>query len=228
MKKKNGLIIAIYLIILVIYNVLAFVLCKTLNSVFWCSYGFLAVTYILHVVVQLIFTNEANKNKQFIKLPMFILSSLFVFVQLIINVVFLDLKDKTDIKTVAVVHGIWLAIYVISLLIFIIIKNNVQKRTDEIKQNTLFVKGISIDVEMMMRNCGDSEIKKTLNKLHDVVLYADPMSNKYVEAEEEEIMDNMVELKNVMSAGDFVTAGMLCYRLMNLFEERNKKILATK
>lgn len=228
MKKNNGLIIAIYLIILVIYNVLTFILCKNLNPVFWCSYGFLAVTYILHVVVQLIFTNETNKNKQFIKLPMFILSSLFVFVQLIINVVFMDLKEKTDIKTVAVVHGICLAIYVISLLIFIVIKNSTQKRTDEIKQNTLFIKGVSIDIEMMMRNCGDAEIKETLGKLHDVVLYSDPMSNKYVEAEEEQIMENMMELKSSMAAGDFVTSGMLCYRLRNLFEERNKKILATK
>lgn len=228
MKKNNVLIIAIYLIILVIYNVLAFVLCKDLNDVFWCSYVFLAVTYVLHVVIQLIFANETNKNKQFIKLPMFILSSLFVFVQLIINVVFMDLKDKTDVKTVAVVHGIWLAIYVIVLLIFIVIKNSTQKRTDEIKQNTIFIKGISIDIEMMMRNCNDAEIKLTLGKLHDVVLYSDPMSNKYVESEEEQIMENMVDLKSAMASGDFVTASMLCYRLRNLFEERNKKILATK
>ena len=228
MKKHNGLIIAIYLIILVIYNVLAFILCKNLNPVFWCSYGFMTATYLLHLFIQLIFSNENNKDKQLIQLPMLIISLLFVFIQLIINIVFMDIKEQTDVKTAAVVHGILLALYVIALLIFIVIKNSAQKRTDNIKQNTVFIKGVSIDIEMMMRNCSDVNTKKILGKLHDVVLYSDPMSNEYVESEEEQIMDNMVDLKSAMSAGDFALAGLLCDRISNLFEERNKKILATK
>lgn len=228
MKKNKVLTIVIYLIVLAIYNVLTFVLCKNLNPVFWCSYGFMTATYLLHMVVQLVFMNETNKNKQFIKLPMLIISLIFVFVQLIINIVFMDINGKTDVKTVAVVHGIWLAIYAVAILIFNVVKNNSQNRTDEIKQNTVFIKGIGIDIEMMIKNCNDAEIKKTLGKLHDIVLYSDPMSNEYVESEEEQIMDTMMELKSKMSNGDFVTAERLCYKLMSLFEERNKKILATK
>lgn len=228
MKKNKVLIIVIYLIILAIYNVLTFVLCKNLNSVFWCSYGFMTATYLLHIVVHIMFTNETNKNKQFINLPVLIVSFIFVFVQLIINIVFMDINGKTDVKTAAVVHGIWFAIYAVAILIFNVVKNSSENRTTEIKQNTVFIKGIGIDIEMMIKNCNDAEIKKTLGKLHDIVVYSDPMSNRYVESEEEQIMDNMVELKSTMSTGDFVSAERLCYKLMSLFEERNKKILATK
>lgn len=226
--KKKGLIIAIYAIVFAIYNVLTFVLCKKLNNVFWCSYGFMITTYIVHVVIQMFFSNEENKNKQFVKGPMLVLSLIFVLIQLIINVVFMDLKDTVGMTMVATVHGICFAVYVIAILVFLVLKNNADKRTDTIKQEVVFIKGVCIDIEMMIKNCSDDKMKKTLNKLHDVVMYSDPMSNKYVEDEEDEIMENMVELKTVMSDGDFESAKILCDRMNNLFEERNKKILATK
>ena len=97
----------------------------------------------------------------------------------------------------------------------------------EIKANVLFISGIKIDIEMMMENSNDL-VKESLKKLRDVVAYSDPMSNKIVEAEEQLIMDGIVELKRLHMENNVTAVLNQCKRLEDLFVVRNKKILATK
>lgn len=97
----------------------------------------------------------------------------------------------------------------------------------EIKANVLFISGIKIDIEMMMENSNDL-VKESLKKLRDVVAYSDPMSNKMVEAEEQLIMDGIVQLKRLYMENNVTAVLNQCKRLEDLFVVRNKKILATK
>ena len=49
-KKKNVLMLAlIYLVIFVAYNLVVFLVFKDFNDIFWISYSFMVLAYLIHI-----------------------------------------------------------------------------------------------------------------------------------------------------------------------------------
>ena len=70
------------------------------------------------------------------------------------------------------------------------------------KLNVNFIKGINVDVEMLMQRCTNPETTGALKKLSETIKYSDPMTNSVVATQEQMIMQYMAELRTVFDSGD--------------------------
>ena len=96
------------------------------------------------------------------------------------------------------------------------------------KKDVLFIRGLVIEIEMLITKCQNEELVKKLSSLKDVVEYSDPRSTDLVSAHDENIMMLMDALKECVAEADINDALEVCCKMEEIFIERNKILLATK
>ncbi len=227
MKKNSGLTILMYIIFFGIYSMVIFRFANEYNAVFWCNYIFMAIVYVISGVIAVRF-GESVKEKQFMGVPLMLVSLVFVLFELVFSTIFMLRRSDVDVKINILLQTILLGAYVACIIVSVMRKNLIVSVEHNIKGNVQFIQGIVTDVEVLMGTCQDIELKKKLQKLCDVVKYSDPMSNSQVATVENKILDCIMELKSVSNYGNSEDAISIVDTLNQLFEERNKKIIATK
>ena len=108
-----------------------------------------------------------------------------------------------------------------------LLRKNVTKN-NKIKENIHFIKGMNIDVEMLIQRSTNTDVAESLKKLSETIKYSDPITNPIVAVQEQMIMQSMAELKNTFDSGDMAQVKVLCATIETLFIERNKKLMIAK
>lgn len=228
-KKKSGLMLAlIYLVVFVVYNLVVVLVFKNFNAVFWISYGFMAVAYLLHIVCAFSIAKNTNVKALFFGIPLGAFSIYFVLAELFTSLVFMIFKENASVKVTIVIQSLILCVFAVVAIVSIMTRNNVYNVDQKIKENVNFIKGINVDVQMLMQRCTNPETAGALKKLSETIKYSDPMTNSVVAIQEQMIMQCMTELRTVFDSGDMNSVKELCTKIELLFVERNKKLMISK
>ena len=228
-NKKNGLLMGVvYLAIFAVYNMAIFLVFKGFNAVFWVSYGFMLAAYLIHILCIFCIARNLNVRALFFGIPLASFSVYFVCAEFFCSLVFMIFRKLANIQTTLVVQAILLCVFIVVAAISIMTRDAVQNVDSRIRENVNFIKGINVDVEMLMQRSTDAEVSGALKKLSETIKYSDPMSNSTVAAQEQMIMQYMIELRNIFDAGDMAAVKELCGKIQLLFVERNKKLMVSK
>lgn len=228
-KQKNTLMTAlIYFVIFAAYNLIVFMVFKNFNNVFWVSYGFMLAAFVLHIACVFFISKNISVETVFFGIPLFSFSVYFVCAELFCSLVFMIFKAMVSVKLAILVQALLLCVFIVIAVISIMTRDTVQNVSNKIKENVNFIKGINIDVEMLMQRSTNGDVTGALKKLSETIKYSDPMTNSAVAAQEQMIMQYMAELRNTFDAGDMVRAKELCEKIELLFIERNKKLILSK
>ena len=228
-KKKNGLMLAlIYLVVFVAYNLVVFLVFKNFNAVFWISYGFMIVAYLIHIGCAFSIAKNTNVKALFFGIPLGAFSIYFVLAELFTSFVFMIFKSNASVKVTIVIQALLLCVFAVVAIVSIMTRDTVHNVDQKIKENVNFIKGINVDVEMLMQRCTNPETTGALKKLSETIKYSDPMTNSVVATQEQMIMQYMAELRTVFDSGDMNSAKELCAKIELLFVERNKKLMISK
>lgn len=228
-KKKNGLTLAlIYMVVFVAYNLVVFLAFKNFNAVFWISYGFMIVAYLIHIGCAFSIAKNTNVKALFLEIPLGAFSIYFVLAELFTSLVFMIFKANASVKVAVVIQALLLCVFAVVAIVSIMTRDTVHNVDQKIKENVNFIKGINVDVEMLMQRCTNPETTGALKKLSETIKYSDPMTNSVVAAQEQMIMQYMAELRTVFDSGDMNSAKELCGKIELLFVERNKKLMISK
>lgn len=229
MKKKNSLMLGIiYLVIFLVYNLLIFLVFKGFNAVFWISYGFMLAAYLLHIACVFSIVKNLSVRAVFFGIPLGAFSVYFVAAEFFTSLVFMFFRRQASVKVTVVIQAILLCVFIVIALVSIMTRDAVQNVDSKIKENVSFIKGINVDVEMLLQRSDDAEVKGALKKLSETVKYSDPMSNKVVAMQEQMIMQYLAELRVKFDAGDMAAVKELCSKIELMFVERNKKLMVSK
>lgn len=228
-KKKTGAMIAlIYLIIFIAYNLVVFLVFKNFNAVFWISYSFLVLAYFIHIACILSIAKDTSVKAIFFGIPLGSFSVYFVFAELFTSLVFMIFRNQASVKVTVVIQALLLCIFAVIAIISIMTRDTVSNVDKKIKENVNFIKGINVDVEMLIQRSTNPDVTGALKKLSETVKYSDPMTNSLVATQEQMIMQYMAELRTVFDSGDMNAAKELCSKIELLFVERNKKLMISK
>ncbi len=228
-KQKNTLMTAlIYLVIFAAYNLVVFLLFKDYNNIFWISYGFMVGAYIIHIVCVFSIFKNASVKAVFFGIPLLSFSVYFVGAEFFCSLVFMIFKANAPVNAAVLIQALLLCLFIVIAIISIMTRDTVQNVDSKIKENVNFIKGINVDVEMLMQRSSNPEVSGALKKLSETIKYSDPMTNSIVAAQEQMIMQYMMELRNVFDAGDMNQTKELCGKIELLFIERNKKLMISK
>lgn len=218
----------IYVLVAVIYNIFIFFLFEDFNHIFWISYGFMSVIYLLHMAAILLFTKEKKLQKKFMGLPLIFIFAIGVGFEFAASLIFMLLRNIVSIKLTIFVQSFILVVMLVFVLGICIMNTSFTNNSKKIKSNIVFIKGICIDLESLIDGCKGADIKNNLKKLLEVVRYSDPMSNEMVTHEENVILEKVIQLKVAAENDNASLMQELIGEIRSLFEIRNKKLLATK
>lgn len=226
-KKNKTRVRLIYIIIFVVYNILVFAVFKPLSLVFVISYLFMLIAFIAQMISMKQSFKTLDVETIFFGIPLASLSVYYFFAELFVSTVFM-IFQFVGLLLPFVIQVVMLAAYVVIAIIALMTRDTVQDINQKIKDNVRHVRSILVDVEMLMAQCQDLDLKSNLRKLTETVKYSDPMTNESVADVEQRIMQHMSELRFFCEAKQIPEAKDACSRLELLFFERNKKLAISK
>lgn len=227
--KKFGIMGAlIYLVVFIAFNLIVFLCFKGFNTVFWISYGFMVLAFLIHIGIAFYLSKNISVKAAFFGIPLFSFSIFFVCAELFTSLVFMIFRKAASVKVAIIIQALLLAIFIVIAIISLMSRELVVDTDKKIKDSVGNIKGLNVDIEMLIQRCKDAETTGALNKLSETIKYSDPMSNSAVATQDQMIMQYMPELRNAFDSGDMTRVKELCEKIELLFVERNKKLMATK
>jgi hypothetical protein len=228
-KGKYGVMGAlIYAVIFVAYNLFIFLIFNGYTPVFWVSYFFMIVYFAIHIVCTFYISKDMNVRAFFFGIPLVSFTIFFVLAEFFCSFVFMLFRKSAPMKIAVLIQGILLCIFVVIIIVALMTRDMVQNVDEKIKTNVNFIKGLNVDVEMMIEKCTDAKTMEALKKLSETIKYSDPMGNSSVATQEQMIMQYMNEMRISFDSCDTMKVIELCREIELLFIERNKKLMISK
>ncbi len=228
-KQRSNLMIGlIYFVIFCGYNLFVFMVFNDYNSIFFISYEFMILAYIIHIGCAFYVKKNSTIKTVFFGVPLLSYSVYFVLAEFFCSTVFMIFKDKASVKSTILIQALLLCLFVVIFIVSVLTRETVENVDNKIKESASNIKSLNVDVEMLIERCKDMDTTKMLKRLSETIKYSDPMSNSSVATQEQMINQNMIELRRAFDSENMESVKKIANELELLFIERNKKIMVSK
>lgn len=221
MKKSNWF--AISLVVLAVFNLIAFTAPFNKTSTFWIGYIFGTIAVLPHLLVSQKTLNAGKELKShFYGWPLMIVASIYMTVQIILSLLFM-LASSIDAWISLIISALCLAICMIGMISGEGAKEIIEKTDVKVNEKVFFIKSLESDIHLLSASCNDAATKKNIVALEDAIRFSDPMSSDMLSDIECEIAESCKTIKTLVRDGQFSLANRECCRAMNLLATRNEK-----
>lgn len=216
--KSRKQIALISLIILLGYNIIAFIMPSLKNVTFWVAYCFSNLSIIISSLVILGALDEQGIKNKFKNMPMVYAARTYLVLQLIMG--FVEIYYPINFRYSILINVILLGFAIISLVIVNAGKKEIERVEKKVQEKVFFIKELQVDIENFADKITDVQAKKELDSLIDTIRYSDPMSHSQLSTIENQITTKVEKLKQT---DDNENVKQICSELQQLFAERNRK-----
>ena len=210
-------------VLIIVYNILAFVIPFAHTGTFWLSYVFTWIAFIVGFgSVAYSFSNGADAKNWFYGFPVAKAGVVYLIVQLIIGFVGMALAKW-------MITWIWLVISVIPLVVAIFWIVSADTTRDEIKRMD---EKLAVDVKKMRALqsksaslsslCDNKEITTQLNALAEKFKFSDPVSSESTEKLELDLEQLLFEIEKAIVDNSLEDISALCKKATITLNERNR------
>ena len=229
MKRARNTFLIIWAICFALYNVIVFVVPNENYGTesFWIGYALITVALVGNLACSFIALNSKTNAKLFNNIPLITTSIVETVVSSIAGAVFIAVPGIKS-WAVVVVSAVILAISAIVSVIAKSTADTVSDIDDKIKKQTSFIKGITLDAELLMSSAGNDEIKAEIKKVYEAFRFSDPMSSDALNDVEDRIQNQFNLLQEVVIAENSEKVSQVSKDLLNLIDYRNKKCKISK
>lgn len=226
--KKTGIMTAlIYLIIFAVFNLLVFLIFKNKNGVFWMSYAFMCIAFLVQIGSMFLALRTLETETVFMGIPLASLSFYYFFAAIFAGAVFM-IFQVAPFKLALIIQILILAAYAVVAILSLMARDAVQDVNDTVRENVAAIKTLNVDVDVLIPQVSDPALKKALKKVSETVKYSDPMSNDAVADIEQQIMQTVNALRIQIENNNNEEAVQACKDIEVLFLQRNSLLKATK
>ena len=218
--KSKKIIIVLSILLLLTYSVIMLLIPFTHNACFWLGFGWVIASIVMGAVASCYVLKGSNSKKSFYEIVTIKHTFAFIITIIVVSI----------ISAVVKVVPLWLAIivYLIITIAYIMLtyvtnlsKVSLNRVSENVKGHTIELNLLIAKVELFMKLVNDTEVKKTLVNLYDLLRYSDPMGNDNTKQLEKAILATFEEIKDCYEQGDNERVHTLCLKLENLIEKRN-------
>ena len=223
MSKAKGRVVAVVVVLLVVFSVIAFVLPYEKNNIFWLSYlfGILAVVVQLYML-KVSFGKEKSVKSKFYGFPIARVGVIYLAVQIAASILFICLASIVPIQIPVILYVILLAAAAIGFIAADAVRDEIERQDRQLAQNVSCMQELRSKAASLPALCEDAETKKILTDLSDKFKYSDPVSSPAVEEAEKEIGVTMSELQNAVVENHIDCIKSLCQKVSMSLDERNR------
>lgn len=227
MKKAFKFYSAIWVVLLVLFNVISFVSVgwtgiEKYTPSFWIGYVFITLSFIGQIVCAYFALKDDDIKKTFYNISLISTS----YTGLILSFVFGGLC--MIVSPLPYWVGIILCAIVLALNIITVVKAGavvdiVGEIDNKVKTKTFFIKSLTVDAESLISRAKSENIKAECKKVYEAVRYSDPMSNGALASIESEITITFAKLSEAVVDDNFETVSEFTSKIIILLGDRNKK-----
>ena len=227
MKKVFKSYIAIWAILLVLFNVISFVSVgwegqEKYTASFWIGYVFITLVFVGQLLCAKVAFNAQNLTKLFYNLPLITISWTGLIVSFIVGGLCM-LLSPLPYWVGVIVCTIVLAITAIAVIKANVAAEAVEEIDKKIKTQTFFIKSLTVDVEGLLARADSEEMKAECKKVYAAVRYSEPMSHEALSSVESQITLKFAELADMMATGELEDVKKSAREFCVLVDDRNKK-----
>lgn len=190
-----------------------------ITSSFVFSYVFCLLAFVEQLGCGFFAFKESNLQKVFYNIPIITTSYSALIVMTIASVVLSVLNVPNFV--VSAVCAVIALFSVVAVLKADFVGEAVSKIDEKIKEQTFFIKNLTVDAEILVSKASTDGAKSEAKKVFDAIRYSDPKSNPALYQLENEISNKFNAFKYAVEIGN--VAEIKADELLVLIEERNKK-----
>lgn len=228
MKSKFKYYAVAWVVLVALFNVIVFITPNEFKGMskfggsFWVGYIFIMLTFIGQLLVAWLAIRGDGMMKLFYNIPLITISYSTLIVMIVIGALSMLIPNLP--YWLGVIGCLLvLAFAVIALMGAQAGASIVTDIDKKIKNNTFFIKFLTVDVESLMRKEISADIKDEIKKVYEVVRYSDPMSNDALSGIESRITLRMNELIDSVEKGDVNLVSKNAKEMIVLINDRNRK-----
>ena len=227
MKKAFKFYSAIWFVLFVLFNVIAFVSVgwteiEKYTPSFWLGYIFITVAFIGQIICTYFALKDNDLKKTFYNISLISTS----YTGLILSFIFGGLC--MIISPLPYWVGIILCAIVLGFNVIAVVKATaaidiVSGTNEKVKESTLFITSLTVDAENLISRAKSENIKSECKKVYEAVRYSDPISNGSLTSIESDITIKLSKLSDAVVSEDSEAVVILADEIIILLGDRNKK-----
>ena len=228
MKKIFKYYVAIWAVLLAIFNVITFATpaeaggLSKFEGAFWSGYIFITIAFIGQLVASYFAFKADNKERLFLNIPVVYISYTGLILTLIFGSIAMMVPDLPNWVGVVVCFAI-LGFNAISVIKASLAGEEAERVDKKVKVQTFFIKSLTVDAETLMAMAKTDEAKEACKKVFEAIRYSDPMSDDALRASEMSVSLKFNEFSEAVKSGEDEKIATISKELVILIEDRNKK-----
>lgn len=227
MKKRFGFYAIWWAVLLALFNVIAFVSVgwagqEKYTASFWTGYVLISVMFVGQLACAYFALKETNAQKLFYRVSLIRISysgliTSFVFGGLCMLISPLPHWIGVIVCAIVLVSNIMAVVKAAAAI------DEVERVDCKVKQQTFFIKSLTVDAETLMARAKTDAVKEECKKVYEAVRYSDPMSSEMLATVEGQITIKFAALSEAVEANDAEAVSAAAQEVLILVKDRNNK-----
>ncbi len=193
--KQQHIATIVLAIAFIAYTCICFLLFEK-GIVFWAELGFTFVAFLFAAYT----TQQPGSKKLFLNLPLYVITSVYLTIQLIASIVFMAMQTACE-PWCHVVSVALLALYLCILLATQATVQHIEEVDKSIQQNTAFIKNLILKLEALKDEV-DSSQQEEIKSLISLARYSNLQSCETSQEIEMNIIKSVDELDSAIQNND--------------------------
>lgn len=218
LNKNKGISTVCAIVVLIVFNLIAFLVPVTHTVTFWLGYSFATLSTLLLLTTLLILFSKKTKETKFLNLSLSNIAWIYFVLQMVLSLMQIfgiAFSYMQSLITNTILSALFL-ILVISAYAGI---STVSESEKETSHKIFYLKEIQTDLYLLHSDNNNISIK--IKELIEMVRFSDPMSHSMLRELESEIKKKCNSLKEYIGIPEM--ANKLCDELKLLIEERSER-----
>lgn len=222
MNKKSVLWIILDLVFLIVFNTVFFVAggFEHPTSV-WLSYGFIHFAYLM--VIATPFLIRKSSSAAVFGFSLYSISSTCFLIEFVVGLIFIFLRQES-VKAALIVQIIIAGIYAVILISHLLANESTADSVERREEEVSYIKTAASRVKALIGKLDNKKANKEVEKVYDLLHSSPTRTISSAHSLEMEIKNKISELEGVVATKDNEAVITLARELLQIIEERNRKI----
>lgn len=219
--KNRALLLSALAVVLILFNIVAFVVPFNKTATYWIGYGFTMLAIVITFIGSGMVLGK-GPEKTFMGMSIAVVLWGYFILQTIIGIVLMA-ASSLSYRAAILICAIPLLLACIAVIASVGGNQHIEAVTEHRSVKRFYIQSLLIDVEALEKKTEDAGLRKGIRELAETIRFSDPMSSDKLAVLENKLESKAAELEELVENGDIPAAKEMCVEIGDLLIERNKK-----
>lgn len=193
-----------WIVMLAFFNIICFVTPDQIGGInkyggaFWSGYIFITISFVIHLIFNLIMLSARNKEQRIMNTPLIVVSFAELIVMVIAGVTCMIIPEFPNWIGIIICY----TILVISIAVILSVKSvgeYSKVANDELNGKTFEFRVLIDDAQFLVQRAGTVELKNIAESIYEAIRYSDLISSPELYDDEQDIKSMLHDLSAIIA-----------------------------